>query len=191
MIVFSLVHLRDCIKAILENKEGLSVRELARKVLIVPENKNLSDLLPEFQKSKTHMAIVVDEYGTTIGIVTLEDLVEELVGDISDEYDIVQEMIQAEADGSLLVDARMTLDDVNEKLGLDIKDKEFNTLGGHVFGLLGREPKPGDEVKEDGYILRVVESDRHRIIKLRLIKSNENGLQQTNKEEKTSATVYD
>ncbi len=143
-------------------------------MLIVPENKNLSDLLPEFQRSKTHMAIVVDEYGTTIGMVTLEDLVEELVGEIADEYDIVEEMIQLEPEGSYLIDAKISLDDLNEKLGLAIEDKEFNTLGGHVFGLLGREPKPGEEVAKNGYILRIVESDRHRIIKLRLIKTEEN-----------------
>ena len=171
--IFGLVHIRDCMRAVLDHKELLSVRELYRKVLIVPENKNLADLLPEFQRSKTHMAIVADEYGTTIGMVTLEDLVEELVGDIADEYDIVQEMIHSDADGSLIIDAKISLDDANEKLGLNIHDTEFNTLGGHVFGLLGREPKPGDEVVEGGYILRIVESDRHRIIKLRLIRTEE------------------
>lgn len=119
------------------------------------------------------MAIVVNEYGTTVGIVTLEDLVEELVGEIADEYDIVQEMIKVEPDGSLLVDAKISLEEANEKLGLNIKNEEFNTLGGHVFGLLGREPKPGDDVIQDGYILRIVESDRHRIIKLRLLRMEE------------------
>ncbi len=168
--IFGLVHIRDGVRAILDHKQDLPIRELARNVLIVPENKNLSDLLPEFQKSKTHMAIVLNEYGTTIGMVTLEDLVEELVGEIADEYDVVHEMIKLEADGSYLVDAKLSLEEANEKLGLNIKNEEFNTLGGHVFGLLGREPKPGEEVIEDGYILRIIESDRHRIIKLRLIR---------------------
>jgi CBS domain containing-hemolysin-like protein len=154
----------------IDHKENMQVRELARKVLVVPENKILGDLLPEFQRSKTHMAIVVDEYGATRGMVTLEDVVEELVGEIADEYDVVQEMIELQPDGSLIVDGKLTLDDANEKLGLDIKDEEFNTLGGHVFGLLGREPHPGDQVMENGYTLRIEESDRHRIIKLRLIK---------------------
>jgi CBS domain containing-hemolysin-like protein len=168
--IFGLIHVRDCMKAMVEHKESLHVRELARKVLIVPENKNLGDLLPEFQKSKTHMAIIVDEYGATRGMVTLEDVVEELVGDIADEYDVVQEMIQSQPDGSVLIDAKLTLEDAKEKLGLQITDEEFNTLGGHVFGLLGREPKIGDEIKGDGYLLRIEESDRHRIIKLRLIR---------------------
>jgi CBS domain containing-hemolysin-like protein len=163
--------LRDGAQAMLDQKDAVPIREFARNVLIVPENKNLADLLPEFQKSKTHVAIVVNEHGTTVGMVTLEDLVEELVGDIADEYDVVREMIKIEPDGSFLVDAKLGLEEANEKLGLKIENEEFNTLGGHVFGLLGREPKPGDEITEDGYILRIVESDRHRIIKLRLIRS--------------------
>lgn len=168
--IFGFVHIRDGIQASVEHKDNVPIRHFARNVLIVPENKNLADLLPEFQKSKTHVAIVVNEHGTTVGMVTLEDLVEELVGEISDEYDIVQERIKQEPDGSFLVDAKLSLEEANEKLGLKIENEEFTTLGGHVFGLLGREPKPGDEVTEDGYVLRIVESDRHRIIKLRLIK---------------------
>ena len=168
--IFGMVHIRDCVQAFVEHKENLHVRELVRKVLIVPENKNLGDLLPEFQKSKTHMAIVVDEYGATRGMVTLEDVVEELVGDIADEYDVVTQMIQDQPDGSFLIDAKLTLEEANEQLGLKIEDEEFNTLGGHVFGLLGREPVPGDEVNEEGYTLRIEESDKHRIIKLRLLR---------------------
>jgi len=167
--IFGLVHIRDCLRAILEHKESTSVGELARKVLVVPENKSLGDLLPEFQKMKTHMAIVVDEYGATRGIVTLEDLLEELVGEIADEYDIVKEYIQPQVDGSILLDGKLDLEEANEKLGLKIEDEEFNTMGGHVFGMLGHAPELGDEVKTDEYILRVEESDRRRINKLRLI----------------------
>ncbi|MBI4533638.1 MAG: CBS domain-containing protein, partial [Candidatus Melainabacteria bacterium] len=168
-----------------------TIRELARKILIVPENKNIGDLLTEFKKTKTHMAIVVDEYGATRGLVTIEDLIEELVGDIADEHEIVEEFVREQKDGSFLLDAKATLDEVNEKLGLGIEDEEFNTVGGHVFGLLGREPKIGDEVGTDNYILRVEESDRHRIIKLRLIRKefcpllpdNTDGGARTDKEE--------
>lgn len=167
--IFGLVHIRDCLRAILEHKESTHVGELARKVLVVPENKSLGDLLPEFQKMKTHMAIVVDEYGATRGIVTLEDLLEELVGEIADEYDIVKEYIQHQSDGSIILDGKLDLEEANEKLGLDIEDEEFNTMGGHVFGLLGHAPELGDEIETDDYVLRVEESDRRRINKLRLI----------------------
>jgi CBS domain containing-hemolysin-like protein len=173
--ILGLVHIRDGLRAMVDHKETSPVREFARKVLIVPENKNLGDLLAEFKKTKTHMAIVVDEYGGTRGMVTLEDLLEELVGDIADEHEIVEEFVLPNDDGSYTIDAKMTLYDANERLGLNIKDEEFNTIGGHVFGELGREPKPGDEVKGTAYTLRVEESDRHRIIKLRLIMDSLDG----------------
>jgi CBS domain containing-hemolysin-like protein len=166
--IFGMVHIRDALRAVIEHKGNTKVRELARKVLIVPENKDAGDLLTEFKKTKTHMAIVVDEYGGTRGMVTMEDLIEELVGDIADEHEIVEEYIENLPDGSYLLDARVPLDDVNDKLGLEIEDEQFNTLGGHVFGMLGREPKVGDEVGTDAYTLRVEEADRHRILKLRL-----------------------
>jgi CBS domain containing-hemolysin-like protein len=169
--IFGAVHIRDSLRALTENKANGHVRELARKVLIVPENKNAGDLLTEFKKTKTHIAIVVDEYGGTRGMVTMEDLIEELVGDIADEHEIVEEFIQPYDDGSFVVDARASLDDVNEHLELEIEDDEFNTIGGHVFGQLGREPKIGDEVGTETYIFRVEEADRHRILKLRFVRT--------------------
>jgi putative hemolysin len=168
--IFGAVHIRDGLRAMVEKKDQAQVRELARKVLIVPENKNLGDLLTEFKKTKTHMAIVVDEYGSTRGMATFEDLLEELVGDIADEHEVVEEFIIEEADGTALLDAKLTLYEANDKLDLNIDDEVFNTLGGHIFGALGREPSIGDEVKTENYTLRVEESDRHRIIKVRLIR---------------------
>lgn len=168
--IFGAVHIRDGLRAMVEKKDSAQVRELVRKVLIVPENKNLGDLLTEFKKTKTHMAIVIDEYGGTRGMATFEDLLEELVGDIADEHEVVEEFIIEEPDGSALLDAKLTLYEANDKLDLGIDDEVFNTLGGHVFGALGHEPSIGDEVKTENYTLRVEESDRHRIIKLRLIR---------------------
>jgi putative hemolysin len=165
--IFGAVHIRDSLRALIENKGKAKVRELARKVLIVPENKNAGDLLTEFKKTKTHIAIVVDEYGGTRGMVTMEDLIEELVGDIADEHEVVEEFIQPLGDGTYLVDARASLDDVNERLELEIEDDEFNTIGGHVFGQLGREPVIGDEIGSTTYVFRVEEADRHRILKLK------------------------
>lgn len=169
--IFGTVHIRDALRAFVERKENAKVRELARKILIIPENKNVNDLLSEFRSSKTHMAIVVDEYGATRGLVTIEDLLEELVGDIADEHEIVEEYVQEDKDGSYLLDAKVSLDEVKDKLGFEITDEQFNTIGGHVFGLLGREPKAGDEVGTEEFTLRVEEADRHRIIKVRLIKT--------------------
>lgn len=180
--IFGAVHIRDGLRALVEKKESSQVRELVRDVLIVPENKNLGDLLTEFKKTKTHMAIVMDEYGSTRGMATFEDLLEELVGDIADEHEVVEEFIVEEADGTVLLDAKLSLYEANEKLDLDIEDDQFNTLGGHVFGALGREPAKGDEVKNENFTLRVEEADRHRIIKVRLIRHplETEGTEQTN-----------
>ena len=115
------------------------------------------------------MAVVIDEHGGTEGMVTFEDLLEELVGDIADEHDLEEEMIATMEDGSMMIDARIDLEDVNDKLGLNIDDEQFTTLGGHVFGHLGHEPQVGDEVNTDDYTLRIEEADRHRITKLRYI----------------------
>lgn len=169
--IFGAVHIRDALRAFVERKENAKVRELTRKILIIPENKNINDLLSEFRSSKTHMAIVVDEYGATRGLVTIEDLLEELVGDIADEHEIVEEYIQESADGSYLLDAKVSLEEIKDKLGFEITDEQFNTIGGHVFGLLGREPRAGDEVGNEEFTLRVIEADRHRIIKVLLIKT--------------------
>ncbi len=167
--IFGFVHIRDGLKAFVEGKETTLVRELARRILIVPENKPLQDLLTEFKRRKTHMAVVIDEHGGTEGMVTFEDLLEELVGDIADEHDVVEEMIATLEDGSMMIDARIDLEDVNDKLGLNIDDEQFTTLGGHVFGCLGHEPQVGDEITTEEYTLRIEEADRHRITKLRFI----------------------
>jgi putative hemolysin len=168
--IFGLAHIRDGLSALLEGRDSLPVRELTRKVLIVPQNKEVSELLAEFKLTKTQMAVVVDEYGCTRGLVTVEDLVEELVGDISDEYDVVQDHISAQQDGSLIVDGAMPLSDLAERLSIIINDEEFNTLGGHVFGVLGRAPRIGDEVEECGCVFRIEDIDRARILKLRLMR---------------------
>lgn len=168
--IFGMAHIRDGLQALLHGKDKAPVKELSRKLLIVPENKEVSDLLAEFRLTKTQMAIVVDEYGCTRGLVTVEDLIEELVGDIADEYDVVQDFVSVQEDGSFIVDGSMLLTDAAERLELKIEDEEFNTLGGHVFGILGRAPHVGDEVEERGNIYRVEEVDRARILKLKLVR---------------------
>ncbi len=185
--VLGIVHIRDGLRALIENKQHESVGKLVRKVLIVPENKYLGDLLGEFKKSKSHMAIVVDEYGGTSGLVTFEDLLEELVGDIVDESDVVEEWIIENPDGSLILDAKIDLEEVNEKLNLNIVDEEFNTLAGHVFGKLGKEPQLGDEIETDRYILKVFEADRHRIVKLKLIWKEEIVINENENDKKNSS----
>ncbi|MBX9688318.1 MAG: hemolysin family protein [Candidatus Obscuribacterales bacterium] len=168
--IYGAAHIRDALRAVIENRENESLRNIVKKILVVPENKPAGDLLTDFKKNKTHMAIVVDEYGGTLGVITMEDLIEELVGDIPDEHDEEEEGIIHAEDGSIIFDAKMSLDDASEMLGITIDDEEFTTVGGHVFGELGHKPQAGDQIETEDYILMVENADRHRIIKLRLIK---------------------
>lgn len=168
--IFGAAHIRDALRAVVEQKENDSLRSLVKKILVVPENKPAGDLLTDFKGNKVHMAIVVDEYGGTLGVITMDDLLEELVGNIPDEYDDEEEELVEAEDGSVVFDAKMTLDDASEKLGIQIDDEEFTTVGGHVFGELGHKPQVGDKIEKDTYTLIVEKADRHRIIKLRLFR---------------------
>ena len=167
--IYGAAHIRDALRAVTEKREHEPLRTLVKKILVVPENKPAGDLLTDFKVNKTHMAIVVDEYGGTLGVITMEDLIEELVGDIPDEHDADEESVVAMEDGSIVFDGKLTLDEASDKLGIVIDDEEFTTVGGHVFGELGHKPQPGDQIEKDDYILMVEKADRHRIIKLRLI----------------------
>jgi putative hemolysin len=140
--------------------------KLARAPMFVPSSKKLDELLRDFQSKKTHIAIVVDEYGGTAGLVTLEDLLEEIVGDIRDEHDEGEApMIEAIGDNTFRVDARVNLDDLNEDLGtaIDTDRFEFETLGGLIFHLTGAIPEEGEEVAFENLLLKVENIDNHRI----------------------------
>ncbi len=141
-----------------------SLREVMRPAYFVPESKRVVELLQDLRRRRIHMAIVQDEYGGTAGLVTLEDLVEEIVGEIQDEYDVEpEEPVQTLPDGSLLIDARMHLDDASELLKTPLESEEFDTLGGFVFGLLGHQPSEGEVVTANGWQLRVHALEGHRI----------------------------
>lgn len=138
---------------------------LLRPPYVVPETKKAAELLKEFQQEKIHLAIVVDEHGTTAGLVTLEDLLEEIVGEIQDEYDDEDPMYEATPDGSYIVHARLTIDTLNDILDLDITPDGFETVGGLIFNELGRVPEPGEEVPFRNARILVQEVEGQRIIK--------------------------
>lgn len=150
-----------------------SVRALMRPIKAFPETINVNDLLTEMLRGGTHMALVVDEYGGTAGIVTLEDVVEEIVGEVHDEFEAPEERpdIQVTPDGTL-VNGMTPIDDLNERLGLEI-ETEADTVGGYVFERLGRKPELGDEVSVNGYTVRVEELDGLRIAEVRLLARNQ------------------
>jgi CBS domain containing-hemolysin-like protein len=133
-----------------EGKEGGTVAQLGRAPTFVPETKKVAELLREMQTQHVHMAIVVDEYGGTAGLVTIEDLIEEIVGEIVDEYDKEEPLVEPIDDHTMRVDAKMPIDEVNDLFDVELPHEEWDTVGGLVFGLTGRVPLPGEKVRFDG-----------------------------------------
>lgn len=164
--IIGIVHAKDLFMAMLE--DGCpDLKSLMRVPLFVPENKNLHELLTEMRTNRSQMAIVQDEFGGTAGIVTIEDIVEELVGDIVDEYDDEQpDIIQVE--GEWLIAGRTHLDDVNAAVGSEFESEEFDTVGGFVFGLFGRQPSQEEFIDAGDFRFIVAETDGRRIGRLKI-----------------------
>ena len=167
--IVGILHVRDLFSALNANGRGIASVELAsllRPAHIVPETKDLGALLTEFRRTNQHIAIVNDEYGTMQGIVTLEDLLEEIVGEIEDEYDLPDESIERLDDTTIRIDGTFPIDDFNEQFGLLLPTEDYHTVAGFVFGQLGRAPQEGDEVTENGLRFRVVDVQGSRIERL-------------------------
>jgi putative hemolysin len=144
--IVGVLYAKDLLKRSAEDG-GIRAASLARAPLFVPEQKKLAELLREMQEQRVHMAIVIDEYGGTAGLVTIEDLVEEIVGEIVDEYDKEEPLVEPLGGGVIRVDARMPIDEVNELLGTELPDDDWDTVGGLVYELTGRVPVPGETVR--------------------------------------------
>jgi CBS domain containing-hemolysin-like protein len=145
-----------------------SVRELMRQPLYVPESKRIDDLLREMQKSRVHLAVVVDEYGGATGIVTLEDIVEQIVGEIEDEHDRTPASVERLRDGSYWVAARTNIDELNEALDWSLPKRDYETIAGLVLSTLGRIPRTGEEFTVPGYTITVLEADNRRVIAVKI-----------------------
>jgi putative hemolysin len=165
--IIGVLHVRDLFSAL--NDQGFAnvrIEELLREPYIVPETKDLASLLADFRRESFHMAVVVDEYGTMAGIVTLEDLLEEIVGEIEDEFDLPDESVERVDEKTIRIDGTFPIDDFNERFRVEIPIEDYHTVAGFVFGLLGRAPSDGDDVAYDGLHFRVVEIEGSRIEKL-------------------------
>ncbi len=169
--IIGAVTTRDVLEEVhLGNNEKL-VKEIAKPVIKVPESKPIDDLLTELKRKSLQLAIVIGEFGGTSGIVTVEDIVEEIVGEIPDEFDKETDPIQILPNNDFLIDGKLNLDEINEKLGTNFSNEHYDTIGGLAFGLIGEEPKVGDEVECNGYILKVEIKDKQRIKLVRLKKA--------------------
>lgn len=172
--ILGILHVKDLLRVMLDpDSQGISVRSLVRETLYVPETIPVNDLLHQFRHNRQHLAIVMDEYGGTAGLVTLEDLLEEIVGEVSDPFDATTPEIQTLPDGTTLIDGMTLIDEVNQQLGLNLQNPDYDTIAGFVLGKLGRIPKLGDSVEWNGTLLRVEEMDGLRIASLSLSRLKE------------------
>jgi putative hemolysin len=165
--IVGVMHVRDLFRALYDRGiENVEIEELVRDAYVVPETKDLAAMLAAFRRANQHLALVVDEYGSFEGIVTLEDLLEEIVGEIEDEYDLPDESVQRIDETTIRIDGTFPIDDFNEQFEQEIPVEDYHTVAGFVFGQLGRVAEEGDEVVWDGLRFGVLETEGARIEQL-------------------------
>jgi putative hemolysin len=165
--IVGVLHIRDLIEAMHDSGiVSVDLESIIRPAYMVPETKDLGALLTEFRRTNQHLAVVIDEYGSMEGIVTLEDLLEEIVGEIEDEFDLPDETVERVDDDTIRIDGTFPIDDFNERFKCDLPHEDYHTVAGFVFGLLGRGAEPGDEVSHDGLRFLVDSVEGQRINRL-------------------------
>jgi putative hemolysin len=175
--IVGILHVRDLFSAMHDRGiAAVEVEELLRAPYVVPETKDLAALLADFRRTKQHLAVVVDEYGAFEGIVTLEDVLEEIVGEIEDEYDLPDESIERVGETTVRIDGTFPIDDFNEQFGTELPVEDYHTVAGFVFGRLGRAAEEGDEVEHDAMQFRVLQLEGSRIERLEVeFRPDDNG----------------
>ncbi len=166
--IVGVLYAKDMIKYVGDG-EDFDLRSVLRDAMMVPESKNVGELLGEFKAEKVHIALVLDEYGGTAGLITIEDILEELVGEIQDEYEQAEQTPQIERidDQLLRVDARVEIDDLNDELNIELpEDEDYDTVGGFVFATLGHIPKAGEAFEYEGLRFTVTEAERTRVVRV-------------------------
>lgn len=171
--IVGIIYAKDLLICLASGKAKVSLKDLTRKAYYIPESKNVGELLRELQTKRQHMTIVVDEYGGTAGLVTMEDLLEEIVGEIFDEYDSEEELIEKIDDNNIRVDARVSIEEINEVLRGKLPESEVETIGGFVYNLVGKIPAKGEKVKFDNFVFTVESILRRRISKILITKKVE------------------
>jgi CBS domain containing-hemolysin-like protein len=166
--ILGVLYARDLLKLMDDEAEARPSRQLMRTAYFVPETKRVPELLREMQANQVHLAIVVDEFGGTAGLVTIEDLLEELVGEIVDEYDDEEPLVTLLAEGGYLIDGRMGVDELEELLGVELPDDEWDTVGGLLLGLAGRVPKEGESFDYDAHVFTAERVQGRRVARVRL-----------------------
>ena len=166
--IVGVIYAKDLLRHWQERQPPVALKDLARSPYFIPESKKIGELLRELQQQKVHMAIVVDEYGGTAGLVTIEDLLEEIVGEIEDEYDREELQIERVSEHEAVLDGRVSIDDLNQMFELDIQGEDFDTVGGFVYNQLGKMVVPGDQIRTQELTLTVLSTLGRRIKKVRV-----------------------
>ncbi len=164
--IVGLLYAKDLLKQWGRPDDAVSVRSIMRTPYFIPESKNLEELLQEFKRKRVHLAIVIDEYGGTSGLVTIEDLLEQIVGDIQDEYDSEEDLFSANPDGSITADGRLPVEELEEYFDISIECDKFDSVGGLVFYLTGKIPAVGDTIEGAGLRLKILDADLRRVKKV-------------------------
>ena len=167
--ITGIVYVNDTLLSLGRGETGLKLSEVARTPILAPESKPLDEMLWELRQQKVHIAIVIDEFGGTEGLVTIEDILEELVGEIEDEHDLPEEEIQLSGEGEAVVQGKARIEDINEELGVEIPTDHHDTISGLLTGIAGRVPEEGEVFTISGATIIVVESNDQHVDRLRII----------------------
>lgn len=176
--IIGILYTKDMLRQMRENHDSLPIRGLVRPAYFVPETKKLDDLLREICQNRIHMVMVVDEYGSIAGLVTIEDLVEEIVGDIKDEYDREENLYEKINDNEYVFDAKISIYDFNELMEMHLDDTDYETLGGFVYAQLDKIPSPGDTIIYERMTFTVLATRGRRITKIRVLRKQEQAVTQ-------------
>jgi CBS domain containing-hemolysin-like protein len=166
--VVGILYAKDVLRVLVKN-EALALQDLLRKPFFVPESKHIHEILSEFRRRRVHIAVVVDEYGGVSGIICMEDILEEIIGDIQDEFDNEKEDILPLGGGTYLCDARVNLEDLSEELGIQLPFGDFDTLGGFVFDLLGKIPVKYEKALYGGHEFIIQNMEGHKINTVKVV----------------------
>ncbi|MEO9254577.1 MAG: hemolysin family protein, partial [Tepidiformaceae bacterium] len=171
--IVGIIYAKDLLRAVTNGARERKLQDMLREPVFIPESKRLDNLLTEMQTTRSHMAIVVDEYGGTAGLVTIEDLLEEIVGEIEDEYDAIRPAMEIISDDEVVLDAGLGTDVLRDLFDYEVESEDFDTVGGLLIHQLGRLPSVGDEVKVNGLSLRVLSMSGRRVRRMRIARQHE------------------
>ena len=169
--IVGILYAKDILRSLAAQDRSASLADLTRPAYFIPETKKVDELLAELRQNKVHMAIVVDEYGGTAGLVTIEDLIEEIVGEIEDEYDLGEATVERLGEHEAIVDARASIDVLDDVFGVQLDEEDVHTIGGLIYNHLGRIPSEGDAVTIGDLTITVLSLNRHRIGKVRIVRA--------------------